>query len=115
MQWSGVVRRAVSILAIVAGAWSVLASLPGRADAETPPAPARGCPAEMARVGHYCVDRWEVSTVDKTTGEALSPYYPPSPGLVSEVWRGWLVEREQLGDEAARAMPLPPLSELQPT
>lgn len=51
--------------------------------------------------------------VDKTTGEALSPYYPPVPALVSEVWRGWLIERDQLGEPAARAMPLPPLSALQ--
>lgn len=84
---------------------------PRPAEAET--TRARGCPSEMARIGRYCVDRWEMATVDKTTGEALSPYYPPSPALVSEVWRGWLVERSQLGDVAARAMPLPPLGALQ--
>jgi formylglycine-generating enzyme len=84
---------------------------PRRAEAE--PLRARGCPTEMARIGGYCVDRWEVGTVDKATGEALSPYYPPTPALVSEVWRGWLVERSQLGEAAARAMPLPPLSALQ--
>ena len=67
----------------------------------------------MARIGPYCIDRWEVSTVDKTTGEALSPYYPPTPALVSEVWRGWLLEKDQLGDAAARAMPLPVLSDLE--
>lgn len=67
----------------------------------------------MARIGPYCIDRWEASTVDQRTGEALSPFYPPSPGLVSEVWRGWLIERDQLGDRAARSMPLPPLSDLQ--
>jgi formylglycine-generating enzyme len=81
------------------------------AGAET--ARARGCPVEMVRVAGYCVDRWEMSTVDKTSGVALSPYYPPSPSLVSEVWRGWLIERRELGDEAARAMPLPPLGNLQ--
>jgi formylglycine-generating enzyme len=86
---------------------------PRPAEAET--TQARACPSEMARIGRYCVDRWEISTVDKTTGEALSPYYPPTPALVSEVWRGWLVERSQLGDSAARAMPLPPLSALQRT
>jgi hypothetical protein len=67
----------------------------------------------MARVLRFCIDRWEIGTVDKTTGETLSPYYPPTPSLVSEVWRGWLIERTQLGDEAARAMPLPALSELE--
>jgi sulfatase modifying factor 1 len=84
----------------------------GQAQAEKAKA-SRGCPADMVRVGRYCIDRWEISTVDKLTGEALSPYYPPTPALVSEVWRGWLVERRELGEEAARAMPLPPLSELQ--
>ncbi len=53
--------------------------------------------------------------VDKRTGEALSPYYPPLPAQLSEVWRGWLVERRQLGDDSARAMPLPSLGELQRT
>lgn len=108
-----VTARSLPILALLLGLGvSVAASLaPGRAEAEAPPR--RGCPPEMARVGRYCVDRWEVSTVDKATGEALSPYYPPAPALVSEVWRGWLIEREQLGDEAARAMPLPGLSALQ--
>jgi formylglycine-generating enzyme len=113
--------RALSILALSAGgcslAWTLLvAPAPARAQAAGPPAggaPARGCPAEMARLGRYCIDRWEASVVDKTTGEVLSPYYPPTPALVSEVWRGWLIERDQLGDEAARAMPLPPLSSLQ--
>ena len=90
-----------------------MGALVGRPRAEAETARGRGCPSEMARVGRYCIDRWEISTVDKTTGEALSPYYPPAPALVSEVWRGWLIEREQLGDTAARAMPLPPLSQLQ--
>jgi formylglycine-generating enzyme len=107
----GVKPRALAIFALGFGALWPLWWGPKPAEAET--ARARGCPTEMARVGRYCVDRWEVSTVDKTTGEALSPYYPPTPALVSEVWRGWLIERSQLGDAAARAMPLPALSELQ--
>jgi hypothetical protein len=104
-------QRALAIFAVAAGALGALGWGPNQAEAET--AHARGCPSEMARVGRYCIDRWEASAIDKTTGEALSPYYPPTPALVSEVWRGWLIERDQLGDAAARAMPLPPLSELQ--
>jgi formylglycine-generating enzyme len=95
----------------VAGLLGLSGVLPAPAEAE--PTRARGCPSEMARVGRYCVDRWEASMVDKTTGEALSPYYPPTPAQLREVWRGWLIEREQLGEPAARAMPLPPLSALQ--
>jgi hypothetical protein len=67
----------------------------------------------MLRVKGYCIDRWEISTVDKASGEALSPFYPPSPRQLREVARGWLIERLELGAEAARAMPLPPLSALQ--
>ncbi|HXK17762.1 MAG TPA: hypothetical protein VNG33_08165, partial [Polyangiaceae bacterium] len=104
-------QRALAILALTLGVVCAFGSGPNRAEAE--PARAHGCPSEMARIGPYCIDRWEISTVDKTTGEALSPYYPPTPALVSEVWRGWLIERDLLGDAAARAMPLPPLSELE--
>jgi formylglycine-generating enzyme len=104
-------QAALVILALAGGALFSLGVGPKSAEAET--ARARGCPSEMARVGRFCVDRWEIATVDKTTGEGLSPYYPPTPALVGEVWRGWLLERSQLGDAAARGMPLPPLSPLQ--
>jgi len=43
--------------------------------------PPRRCSAEMVRVQGFCIDRWEVRTVDASTGEPLSPYYPPSPKL----------------------------------
>ena len=104
-------RRIVSILALTLGAWSLSHARVPLAEAEA--TRTRGCPSEMARIGQYCIDRWELSGVDKATGEALSPYYPPSPALTNEVWRGWLTERGELGEQAARAMPLPPLSELQ--
>jgi hypothetical protein len=51
--------------------------------------------------------------VDHKTGKALSPYYPPHPNLVASVVRLWEVERSQVGDPAARQMPLPPLPEVQ--
>lgn len=106
--------RKLCILASTAAALALgLGGDPRQAGAEPTPAPARGCPADMVRIAQYCVDRWEMSAVDKASGVALSPYYPPSPGLTSEVWRGWLIERGELGDEAARAMPLPPLGALQ--
>ncbi|RYZ08577.1 MAG: hypothetical protein EOO73_06895 [Myxococcales bacterium] len=110
---SRVKQAALVFFGLGLGALCSLGVGPKSAEAET--SRARGCPSEMARVGRFCVDRWEMSTVDKTTGEALSPYYPPAPTLVSEVWRGWLVERTQMGEPAARAMPLPPLSPLQRT
>lgn len=47
--------------------------------------------------------------VDRTTGELLSPYYPPSPRQLVEVWQAWEIDRRSFGAEAARAMPLPEL------
>jgi formylglycine-generating enzyme len=74
--------------------------------AAAPPA-APGCPAEMVRVGHFCVDRWEASLVDVDSGRPLSPYYPPNPKLLARMHEVWQVERDLLGDESARALPLP--------
>jgi len=63
----------------------------------------------MVRVHHYCVDRWEMVTVDATTGEALSPYYPPHPRLLRDVRQLWELERWVAASEATRHMPLPAL------
>jgi hypothetical protein len=71
------------------------------------PPPPKTCPAEMVRVGSYCVDRWEISLVEATSRQPLSPYYPPHPKLLARVHAVWQVERTTLGDEEARAMPLP--------
>lgn len=84
--------------------------LPGR------PAPARvagGCPEEMVRVRGYCIDRYEIATVDSRTGQALSPYYPPQARLVSSIVQAWTLERRLVGTRAARSMPLPELPEVQ--
>jgi formylglycine-generating enzyme required for sulfatase activity len=62
-----------------------------------------------------CVDRWEASMVDKDTGEALSPYYPPHPRLLREVWQAWEIDAPLFGNEGARRMPLPELSVWQRT
>jgi len=73
----------------------------------------RGCPSEMARVRDFCIDRYEASVVDRATGSALSPYYPPDPRLSRTLHRLWQVERSGVGDLAAQNLPLPPLPELQ--
>lgn len=88
-----------------------------------PPAPAARaavqraalCPPEMVRVRDFCVDRWEVMTVDRGSGQPLSPYYPPHRGRLLAVHRAWLLERWLAPDPAARRMPLPDLSEWQKT
>jgi hypothetical protein len=95
-------------------------------DAGAVPAPARprpraaerqvrGCPASMVRVEDYCVDRFEVSMVDRKTDEPLSPYYPPQPVLLRRVREVWQSERFEEGSESATGMPLPDLSNWQTT
>lgn len=71
------------------------------------------CPPEMVLVRSICVDRWEMSTVDKKTGKPLSPYYPPSQRELAGVFDYWMLERKGFGDSAARELPLPELPEWQ--
>ncbi len=73
----------------------------------------RRCPADMARAGAVCIDRWEASLVDVTTGRALSPYYPPLPAAAARLHAVWQREREHLGGADAARMPLPELSRWQ--
>jgi formylglycine-generating enzyme required for sulfatase activity len=104
------VRRLFASLCFVLAAASLGTS---RAQGPHGAASARRCAPEMVRVRSFCIDRWEVATVDLKTGEALSPYYPPSPKLASSVRDSWLCERDQVGTAAARALPLPELSSFQ--
>ncbi|MGC4066752.1 MAG: SUMF1/EgtB/PvdO family nonheme iron enzyme [Polyangiaceae bacterium] len=69
----------------------------------------------MVRVHGFCIDRFEIVTVDKTTKQPLSPYYPPLPGYVQRVLDVWQLERFEWGSEAARALPLPELPLIQQT
>jgi len=87
----------------------------GTLRAESPHAPpaAHGCSPEMARVHSFCIDRWEIRTVDALTGEPLSPFYPPSPKLAASVRDTWLCEQSTLGAAAARSFPLPEFSRFQ--
>ncbi len=71
------------------------------------------CPPEMARFGGYCIDRWEIHTVDQMTGLRLSPFYPPEPGLLRFAHDYWSAEAPRTGSARARALPLPPLPEHQ--
>ena len=67
----------------------------------------------MALVSGFCIDRWEASLVDRKSGRALSPYYPPQPAALSRVREVWLVERSRTGDPGARGLPLPELPSFQ--
>lgn len=53
--------------------------------------------------------------VDKTTGRPLSPYYPPQTRLLKEVFQSWDIDRASYGNDGARKMPVPEVSEWQRT
>jgi formylglycine-generating enzyme len=72
--------------------------------------PPLACPRGMMAVaGSFCVDRWEASLVDKRTGLAISPYYPPDRRLAAQLADTWEKQRLEMGSEAARQVELPVL------
>lgn len=73
----------------------------------------RACPGEMVAHPSFCVDRYEIATVDKKTGRELSPYYPPEKQLLLFVHEYWQGELAFVGDEAARRIPLPEVPEVE--
>ena len=99
------------LLALVVGAASLLVgvSFEHQAPALVQSAAAKSCPAEMALVGGFCIDRWEVHTVDMKSGKVLSPFYPPEPRTLQFAHDFWVTEKNYVGTERARALPLPPL------
>lgn len=87
-----------------------------RAAAEAPkaaPSGRRTCPTEMVAHPRFCIDRFEIATVDKRTGAELSPYYPPEKQLLTFVHEYWQGEVAFVGDEGARRFPLPDVPEIQ--
>jgi hypothetical protein len=96
---------------MTSGLWGTIALSPRTLPAE--PAAARTCPSDMVRVRDYCVDRFEMSTVDHKSGRALSPFYPPHPRLLEAALSIWTVERKRVGSPEARELPLPLLPEVQ--
>jgi hypothetical protein len=63
----------------------------------------------MVDTGTFCIDRWELVTVDSTTGQKLSPYYPPHDVLLARVRAVWQAEADMLCDPRACSLPLPDL------
>jgi serine/threonine protein kinase/formylglycine-generating enzyme required for sulfatase activity len=69
---------------------------------------ASGCSADMVRVAdRFCIDRYEASIVDDLEQRTASPYYPPSPDLVTKVLEDW--NRKVEGGTTGLPMPLPDL------
>lgn len=81
----------------------------GAARIVTPPVVTRRrCPPEMVDVaGRFCIDRHEVSLVDRRQRRALSPFYPPTQKRTRSLFERWQTERTSLGPEWARALALP--------
>ncbi|HEY6557335.1 MAG TPA: SUMF1/EgtB/PvdO family nonheme iron enzyme [Polyangiaceae bacterium] len=68
----------------------------------------RRCPPEMVDVrGQFCIDRFEVSLADRTTGRELSPYYHPTSAQVRRCYAGWQTRRLNSGTQQARSVPVP--------
>ena len=59
--------------------------------------------------GRFCIDRWETSLADETSGRFLSPYYPPDPTIAARDAREWTARAKELGSDAARHVKLPEL------
>jgi len=100
---------------LAAARWSTLQAQGPRRAGSTSVSVSGGphCGADMVRVRGFCIDRWEVRTVDDSSGEPLSPFYPPSPKLSASVRDAWLCEQNMMGSAAARAFGLPALSAFQ--
>jgi hypothetical protein len=94
--------------ALVVGALAALGrGAPREARADEQPHPGRRCPSEMVLVRQFCIDRWEASLVDATSGEPLSPYYPAVKSDLEAAYDYWTFERHALGESAAHEMPVP--------
>ena len=66
------------------------------------------CGSEMVLVGGaFCIDRYESSLVDRTTGRQLSPHYPPDQKRLSVLFERWTRKAPSSGRTLGRNMPVP--------
>jgi hypothetical protein len=66
------------------------------------------CAPEMVSVaGRFCIDRFEASLVEVNSGQALSPYYPPTFYHTRSVYKTWQHERDNMGPPEYRILPIP--------
>ncbi len=65
--------------------------------------------------GAFCIDRYEAHLVDKRSGRALSPYYPPEPALALASFRTWQAYATSAACSERPAVELPPLADWQRT
>ncbi len=68
------------------------------------------CPKEMVDIGgRFCIDRWEASLVEPSSGRFYSPYYHPEAFIAARDHRRWELLKGTLGDQASRDADLPEL------
>jgi len=103
-------RSGGRMLAVSVGVGSALVLfLPEpRAEAQSQE-PARNCPREMLGFANYCIDRYEIHTVDNKTGQTLSPFYPPEPKLLRVAYSFWAFEAGRESSDRASLVELPPV------
>lgn len=81
---------------------------PASAAALLPIRPSGRCPAEMVDVqGSFCIDRFEATLYDKTTGNRLSPYYHPSPEVTRREYERWQRARLDAKTDEGRRQTVP--------
>jgi len=62
----------------------------------------------VAVAGRVCVDRYEASFIDASTGAGLSPFYPPSTTLSAALFERWTKAREKsTAGTLAALLPVP--------
>ncbi len=66
------------------------------------------CPQEMVLVSDsFCIDRYEVSLVDKESSRSLSPHYPPSQEQTARLFERWLRKAPRSRRSLGRLLPVP--------
>jgi sulfatase modifying factor 1 len=80
----------------------------------TPGAPGGPCPADMVLVsGDFCIDRYEVSLVDRALGRVLSPHYPPDRAATLRLFETWQRDAPRSRMSLGRSLPIPSPPEFQ--
>jgi formylglycine-generating enzyme len=101
-------NRTLSALLVIGVALSL--QLFSRPPAEAAPARASSpCPPEMVPIANYCIDRYEIHTVDDKTGQRLSPFYPPEPKLLRVAYSYWAFGAGRESNDRASLVDLPVL------
>jgi hypothetical protein len=74
------------------------------------------CPSDMVDIGgRFCIDRFEASLVDATSGRPLSPHYNPERERLKAAFTRFQRQAPTSGSALAKSTPIPPPAEWQLT